>query len=59
MEYSHRREEEGDVLKDEEGMATMRVLGENVASLIKKIKGVPGDDLDLNVVKKSKKHKNQ
>ncbi len=29
--------EKGDVLKDEEGMATMRVLGENMAWLLKKI----------------------
>ena len=30
--------EKGDVLKDEEGMKTMRVLGENMAWLLKKIK---------------------
>ena len=30
--------EKGDVLKDEEGMRTMRVLGENMAWLLKKIK---------------------
>jgi multimeric flavodoxin WrbA len=30
--------EMGDVLKDEEGMATMKVLGENMAWLLKKIK---------------------
>ena len=30
--------EKGDVLKDEEGMKTMRVLGENMAWLMKKIK---------------------
>lgn len=31
--------EKGDVLKDEEGMKTMRVLGANMAWLLKKIKG--------------------
>jgi len=31
--------EKGDVIKDEEGMKTMRVLGENMAWLLKKIKG--------------------
>ena len=31
--------EKGEVLKDEEGMKTMRVLGENMAWLLKKIKG--------------------
>jgi multimeric flavodoxin WrbA len=31
--------EKGEVLKDEEGMKTMRVLGENMAWLMKKIKG--------------------
>ncbi len=31
--------EKGDVLKDEEGLKTMRVLGENMAWLIKKTKG--------------------
>ena len=30
--------EKGDVLKDEEGMRTMKVLGENMAWLLKKIK---------------------
>jgi multimeric flavodoxin WrbA len=29
--------EKGDVLKDEEGMKTMRVLGENMAWLLKKV----------------------
>ena len=31
--------EKGDVLKDEEGMKTMKVLGENMAWLLKKTKG--------------------
>jgi multimeric flavodoxin WrbA len=31
--------EEGDVEKDQEGMETMRVLGKNMAWLLKKIKG--------------------
>jgi multimeric flavodoxin WrbA len=31
--------EKGDVLKDEEGMKTMKVLGENMAWLMKRIKG--------------------
>jgi multimeric flavodoxin WrbA len=31
--------EKGEVLKDEEGMKTMQVLGENLAWLLKKIKG--------------------
>jgi multimeric flavodoxin WrbA len=30
--------EKGDVLKDEEGLKTMRVLGENMAWVIKKLK---------------------
>jgi multimeric flavodoxin WrbA len=30
--------EKGEVLKDEEGMKTMKVLGENMAWLLKKIK---------------------
>jgi multimeric flavodoxin WrbA len=30
--------EKGDVLKDEEGMKTMKVLGENMAWLLKKVK---------------------
>jgi multimeric flavodoxin WrbA len=30
--------EKGDVLKDEEGMKTMKVLGENMAWLLKKTK---------------------
>jgi multimeric flavodoxin WrbA len=32
--------EKGDVLKDEEGMKTMKVLGENMAWLMKRLKGV-------------------
>jgi len=31
--------EKGDVLKDEEGMKTMKVLGENMAWLMKRLKG--------------------
>ena len=31
--------EKGEVLKDEEGMQTMKVLGENMAWLLKKLKG--------------------
>jgi multimeric flavodoxin WrbA len=31
--------EKGDVLKDEEGMKTMKVLGENIAWLMKRLKG--------------------
>ncbi len=31
--------QKGDVLKDEEGMETMRVLGENMAWLLKRLKG--------------------
>jgi hypothetical protein len=30
--------DKGEVLKDEEGMNTMRVLGENMAFLLKKLK---------------------
>jgi len=32
--------QKGDVLKDEEGMETMRVLGENMSWLLKRLKGI-------------------
>jgi len=46
--------EKGEVLKDEEGMKTMKVLGENMAWLLKKIKDNPPSPR-LRRTKKSKK----
>ena len=34
--------QKGEVINDEEGMQTMRVLGDNIAWLLKKLKGVEG-----------------
>jgi multimeric flavodoxin WrbA len=51
--------EKGDVLKDEEGISTMRVLGENMAWLLKKLKVSSGEDNERNTGKKKKKDKSQ
>lgn len=48
--------EKGEVLKDEEGMRTMKVLGENMAWLLKKLNSEDGDGKKSKKEKKKKKH---
>lgn len=47
--------EKGEVLKDEEGMRTMKVLGENLAWLLEKIK----DNHPSHKLRRTKKNKNE
>jgi multimeric flavodoxin WrbA len=51
--------EKGEVMEDEEGMRTMRVLGENMAWLLKKIKGKRSEDPDRSIWDKGQKVKDK